>query len=268
MTYGCLSALSSVRGLLVDLDGTLYLKDSPLPGAIDALARLRDAGIALRFVTNTSACLPAIIAAKVRSMGFRVDDHEVFTPVAAARQHLAARGVRRCHFLLNPSVMPAFVEFDAVNEGAEAIVLGDMGEGFTFAALNSAFRLLRAGAELVILQKNPFWFAPDGPTLDCGAFAVALEFAAGREGIVVGKPNRRFFELALESLNVPREAGAVIGDDWTTDVVGAASVGLPSVLLRTGKFNAESVAAAPIRATLVLDSFAEVPRCVLAPRAG
>lgn len=163
-------------------------------------------------------------------MGFEIDDADVFTPVVAALQYLQARPDRRCQLLVNPAIVPAF----HVAEDADTIVLGDMGEGFSFGVLNRAFRRLHAGAELVALAKNPFWFDSGGPTLDCGAFAAALEFASGRSSVVVGKPNPLFFELGLAKLGVDRAEVAVVGDDVSTDVAGAAAAQMESVLLRTG----------------------------------
>jgi hypothetical protein len=90
--------------------------------------------------------------------------------------------------LVSPAILPAFSGWaSARDDEAEVIVMGDMGAGFTFDVLNRAFLRMRAGAELVVLQKNPFWFAPQGPQLDCGAFTAALEFATGRSCVVVGK---------------------------------------------------------------------------------
>lgn len=251
------------RGVLLDIDGTLYLEERPIAGAIEAVEQLRARGFQLRFITNTSACLPDALADKLRSMGFTVSAGEVFTPISAARLYLAGRSNRRCSFLVHPSIRSAFAEFVEAQGDADTVVMGDMGEGFTFAVLNAAFRRLKLGAELVVLQKNPFWFTPDGPTLDCGAFAVALEFAAGCSSVVVGKPNPHFFQLALASMNVSPESALVVGDDVTTDVVGAEAASLASVLLRTGKFTPQALETSPVRPTAVLDSIAAVPAWLL-----
>lgn len=247
------------RGLLIDIDGTLLHEGRALPGAVEAVQRLRAAGVRLRFMTNTSARPPEQIAGKLRAAGFSVETSEVFSSVQAAALHLATRPDRKCLFLIDPAIRPALAAFTASEKDADTVVMGDMGEAITFRLLNQAFRRIRDGAELVVLQKNPFWFSADGPTLDCGAFAAALEFATGREALVVGKPNPLFFDLALASLDLPRGRVIVVGDDVTTDIAGAARAGLRSLLVRTGKFADAELARAPAPPTALLASIAEVP---------
>jgi HAD superfamily hydrolase (TIGR01458 family) len=249
----------TLRGLLIDLDGTLYLQGRAIDGAIAAVRELRGEGYSLRFLTNTSAALPDEIAARLSQMGFSIAAEDLFTPVQAALGYLARRKPQKCLFLVSPAILPSFAGWPSAPDDADVIVMGDMGAGFTFDVLNRAFLRMRAGAELVVLQRNPFWLAPQGPQLDCGAFTAALEFATGRSGVVVGKPSPTFFELARASTGLAAEEVLVVGDDLTTDIAGAGECGLRSVLLRTGKFREHALATAAVRPDAVLDSIADVP---------
>ena len=129
--------------------------------------------------------------------------------------------------------------------------------------LNRAFRHLLAGAELIALQKNRYWLREDGLGLDVGPFVAALEYAAGCEAHVVGKPADAFFRHVLEGLGVGPPDAVMVGDDVESDVGGALRAGLAGVLVRTGKYREQAVAASGIEPSATVDSIADVPALVL-----
>ncbi|OSN66945.1 HAD hydrolase-like protein [Pseudomonas syringae] len=120
--------------------------------------------------------------------------------------------------------------------------------------------MLRAGARLIALQKNLFWFDREGERLDCGAFIVGLEAAARVQALVMGKPSAVFFESALRTLDTCAERALVIGDDVLTDCAGAKSIGASSVLVRTGKYELSLLEAHRHNVDYVIDSIADFPR--------
>ena len=126
--------------------------------------------------------------------------------------------------------------------------------------LNGAFRQLMDGAELVALQHNRYWRRADGLALDVGAYAAALEYATGREAVVVGKPAQAFFDAAMADMGVDR--AVMVGDDVEADVGGALAAGVPGVLVRTGKFREDALAASGVTPTAIADSIADVPGLV------
>jgi HAD superfamily hydrolase (TIGR01458 family) len=253
-------ALSGVRALLVDLEGTVYQGQRLIPGAAEALAAAEDRGIPHRFVTNTTSRPRSAVVRELADMGFSVDPERVFTAPRAAHAHLVARGLSRCHMLVNPALLEDFPGIVEDERAPQAVVLGDMGDGLTYARLNAAFRHLLAGAEFVTLARNRFWRAEDGFMLDLGAFAAALEYGSGRQATLAGKPAAGFFHAALASLGVaPREA-AVVGDDLESDVGGGQAAGLKGILVRTGKYRPEDAARSTVRPDLELDSLADLAR--------
>ncbi len=150
---------------------------------------------------------------------------------------------------------------DGLEHGAGAVVVGDLGEGWSYSALNRALRLLTSDAAvpLVALGMTRYWRAEDGLRLDAGAFVRALEYAAGRTAVVVGKPDRTFYGAAVEALHLPADQVVMIGDDIHTDVEGAQLAGLTGVLVRTGKFHASDLRGG-VSPDAVLDSVADLPR--------
>jgi HAD superfamily hydrolase (TIGR01458 family) len=252
----------SVQAVLIDLDGVLYVEGDPIPGAVDAVERLRAGSLALRFMTNTTSRSLAATRQKLQALGFTVAPGELVTPAALAVQHCRQWGYRRVALVMNDEVKQDFAELEEVtgDEGAQAVIVGDLGSDFGYAVLNRAFRQVMAGAELIALQKNRYWMQAGGLALDVGAFVAAIEYASRVESYVVGKPARSFFEGVLRDLGLPATAALMIGDDIESDVGGALAAGLGAVLVRTGKYREEQVASSGIRPTFVVDSIAGLPQ--------
>ncbi len=245
--------LQGIGAVAFDLDGVLYQANAPLPGAARAVAAVREAGLQVRFVTNTTSRSRRLILEKLEQLGFRADAGEVFCPARGAVAWLWSQRASASFFV--PS--PALEDFEGVpqdDEQPDAVVIGDLGDGWTFESLNRAFRLVHErGARLVGLGRTRYWKGPHGLQLDVGAFLAALEHATGKGALVFGKPEPAFFKTLIEGLSRPAGSVAMIGDDVVTDVGAAMTVGLVGVLVRTGKFRAHDLDGS-IQPDLVVDS--------------
>lgn len=251
----------AITGLLIDLDGTVYEVDRLVPGARRVTGWLRANRIPFLFTTNTSRKSRKAVVESLAGLGLETSANEILTAPVAAVRWLAGHGIRRIMLLLPDSTTGEFVDFELTPTEPEAVVVGDLGAAFDFELLNSAFRCLRRGARLVAVHKNRFWITGEGPTLDAGPFVVALEYAAGTEATLVGKPSPGFFEMAAGMLGVRPAGLAVVGDDLESDVRGARSAGLTAIQVRTGKFDAGLLAATPAEAAPhhIIDSIAGLP---------
>jgi HAD superfamily hydrolase (TIGR01458 family) len=258
--------VADVRALLIDLDGVLYVEERPVPGATDAVRALRDRGLDLRFVTNTTSRPRRSIVDRLDRLGFDVPAEQVLTPAALAVDHCTRRGHGRVALLMNEAVKEDFAALEESEDDVDAVIVGDLGRGFTYDALNGAFRLLMDGAELVALQRNRFWLTPTGLSLDVGPFVAALEYAADRSAHVVGKPDPGFFAAALDDLGAEAGEAAMIGDDVETDVGGALAAGLEGILVRTGKYHPDTVERSGIEPTATIDSIADAPALLASSR--
>jgi HAD superfamily hydrolase (TIGR01458 family) len=242
-----------VRGLLVDLDGTLYVGGEPVAGAREAIGKLKAGGLELRYVTNTTRKPRREVGEHLRSVGFEVEEAEIFTPARAAAGLIRDKS---CFPLVDESLLEDLGGI--TGDRPDYVLVGDLGEGFTYDRLNAAFRWLMEGAELLALQKNRYWRREDGLALDAGPFVAALEYASGKSATVVGKPEKSFFRLALEDLGLRSHEVAMVGDDAETDVAGAQAAGLIGAQVRTGKYRPETEGAPD----LVLESFARLPEAL------
>ena len=247
------------RAILIDLAGVLHVGDEAIPGAVAALARLRASGLPLRFLTNTTRSPRQSIVDLLQRLGFTLDASEVHTAALATRQLVEQRGLR-AHYLVHPDIE---ADMGPSDPNPQVVVLGDAGPHFSFAALNTAFRLLMQGLPLLAMARNRYFKESEGLTLDIGAFVAALEFAAGIEAEVVGKPASPFFHGALNELAVAPADAILIGDDLHDDIGGAQRAGIAGILVRTGKFRAGADRNPDVRSALVVDDFAAAVEAVL-----
>ena len=252
-----------MTAILLDVDGVLHLSGVALPGAAEAVARLRRAGHRLRFVTNNTTRPRRQLAADLRALGIGLDDEELQTTPLAAGRLLAGKRVLA---LTMAAIRDDLGEhMTLVRKDAEAVLFGgcdetdENGRVFTYASLGRAFDEIRAGARFVCLHRNRWWQTAGGPLLDAGAFVAGLEYATGVRAEVVGKPSRAFFEAALATLGAAPGEATMVGDDIEADIGGAKALGLFAVLVRTGKFREETLAAAERKPDAVLGSIAELP---------
>src|SRR5215210_5055745 len=241
-----------LEGLLVDLDGTLYVGDEPVEGAREAMQKLRASGLALRYVTNTTRKPRREVSEHLHSLGFGVEETETFTPAMAAAGLI---GDRSCYLLVDESLLEDLRGVTLVEDDPHYVLVGDLGDGFTYDRLNAAFHRLMDGAELLALQKNRYWRKEDGLSLDAGPFVAALEYASGKSATVIGKPEKNFFRLALEELGLGPHEVAMVGDDAETDVAGARAAGLKGIQVKTGKY----IPGTGGETDLTLESFADLP---------
>ena len=250
--------MDGVKGFLIDLDGTLYQDGALIPGAKEIIEALRTTGRTVRFITNTTRKSRAMLVEDLNAMGLRVEAEEIFTAPLAAAAWLRHRGVERISLLLSGETFVEFSGFTIDDAIPQAVVVGDLGSAWNYEILNRAFRQLMQGAELVAIQKNRYWKTEGGLSLDAGPFVAALEYAAGKEAIVVGNPSRTFFERAVESMGLVPAETAMVGDDIESDVGGAQAAGLKGILVRTGKFTPKALEGSSVRPDLVLDTIADL----------
>ncbi|MFI6934883.1 HAD-IIA family hydrolase [Streptomyces sp. NPDC050287] len=257
--------MASVRAVLIDIDGVLTVSWRPLPGAVEALREIRDAGLMVALVTNTTSRTRASIAANLDDAGFPVAAEDILTAPAVTAAYLAEHWPgARCALLNSGDIREDLGDVTVVDPAdtdaaVDVVVVGGAGPEFGYAALDGAFRHLQRGARLVAMHRNLYWRTEDGLRLDAGAFLAGLEQAARVEAEVTGKPSPAFFAAALAHLGVGAQDALMIGDDIESDVLAAQRAGVTGVLVKTGKYLPETHEAASGTPDHVLDSFADLP---------
>mgnify|MGYP001812300838 CR=1 FL=1 len=222
-----------VDSILLDLSGVLYDGEAVIPGAVHAVAQAQQSGLRVRFVSNTSQKSRESLLVQLRKLGFIIEREQLFTALDAARQWLQQRKLRP-YCLVHAQVSGEFSDLD--QHDPNAVLIADAAEGFNYANLNAALAICMEGAPLLGVGYNRYYRADGEWKLDAGAFIRALEFAAGVEATIVGKPSAEFFQQVVDSFDGSAGRALMVGDDVFGDVEGALNAGLQACLVRTGKY--------------------------------
>jgi HAD superfamily hydrolase (TIGR01458 family) len=252
-----------MAAILLDIEGVLHISWELIPGAAEAVEKLRKAGHRLRFVTNNTTRPRRELALELREHGVQIEEDELqTTPLAAAR---ALEG-RRVLALTMPRIIDDLKGMELVGDSADAVLLGGADETavtnqvFSYMNLARAFAELEAGAELYCMHRNRWWQTARGPLLDAGAFVAGLEYAAETEATLLGKPSLSYFEAALEAVDADAARSCMVGDDLEADIGGAQRLGMRTVLVRTGKFRQDQLDRSAIVPDAVIDTIADLPQ--------
>ena len=276
--------LSQCSGLLLDLNGVFYVDRDAIAGGREAIEHLRRRGIPCRYTTNTTTSSLDTLHKKLTGMNLPIEKNEIFTPAQAAVLYLRREfgDDPACHLLLDEDTKRDFADFRLDHTNPDAIVIGDIGDRWNYQIMQRLFEMVTFGARIIALHKGRYWQAPDarnpgnetnaatyasgatapGLRLDIGAFIAGLEYATGKEAVVIGKPEPSFFEMARRDLNLPAESIAMIGDDIESDVGGAQRAGMQGVLVKTGKYRPELVARSSVQPDAVLESIADLTQLI------
>ena len=247
-------------GYVVDLDGTVYLGDEPLPGAVEALARIRAAGSLVVFLTNNPLRSAASYAERLRGLGIQADEREVVTPLAVLvsylrERHPGARVLNVAEPLVDQTLTAAGIT--VTTEPAEAgVVVVSFDRTFDYAKLMRAFRAVRGhDAAIVATNPDPFCPSPDGGLPDCAAMLAAVEACSGaRAEAVLGKPGPQMAAEVRSRLAVPAAEAAMVGDRILTDVAMSRALGMTSILVLSGATAAGDVAGSSVQPDYVIDN--------------
>ena len=256
--------MKSIRLVLLDLDGTLYVDDCVIDGAVEAVSRLRAQGYALLFLTNTTTRSHAELYQQLIRMGFALALNELISAPMAAVLELRSLQQQFGHTLkIWPVVAHAiesdFAEFERDEVTPDFIVLGDIGDAWNVVLINQLFSAMHNGAKLIALHKNRFWQTQQRLQVDIGFYVAGLEYVTGQTARIMGKPSKAFFDRVLTDVQVTPDQVVLVGDDLDSDVGGAQLHGIDGVLVKTGKFRAQYLEQSQIKPDGVLGSIAQLP---------
>lgn len=251
-------------GYVVDLDGTVYLGDEPVSGAVETLARIRDAGSRLVFLTNSTLRSAASNAARLRGFGVRADEREVVTPLAVlvdylTERHSGAAVLTVAEPLVDQTLLAAGIPVTA-DPATAGVVVVSFDRTFDYSKLVQAFRAVRRhGAVVVATNPDSFCPTPDGGVPDCAAMLAAVEACTGvRAEAVLGKPGPQMAAAVLARLGVPAGEAAMVGDSLLSDVAMGRTLRMTSILVLSGVTTVTDLAASDVWPDYVIDGLGEL----------
>lgn len=245
-----------VRGLIFDLDGTLYAGDQEIPGAAAFVRDCNERGIRCLFVTNRANRLPETVAEHLRRYGIPCTAEDVLTSSQAAAASLSPG---RAYVIGEAGLITPLLEagFTLADDDVEYVIVG-FDRSFNYDKLRIACMCIGVGARFVATNPDRALRLESGLSPGTGALVAAVEAGSSASPIVIGKPGKLIMEMALQRMDLAPEDVWALGDNLETDIPAGSAAGMRTVLLLTGVSRAEDVPSARVAPDYVAKDFAEM----------
>ncbi len=247
---------SSIKSLIIDLDGVLYRGDQAIVGAKEFVALLQQGGIPFLLLTNNSTHTPGQYVTKLAKMGIVIEDSDVLTSAQATALYLEriAPPGARVYAIGEEGLRAALRDKCTIAEDRASFVVVGMDSELTYEKLRVATLLIRGGARFIATNPDKTLPTEEGFVPGNGAAIAALEAATGVAPIVVGKPEPAIFDLALARMGVGKGGAAVVGDRLETDILGGRRSGLITILVLSGATSRQELENSPVQPDLVFEN--------------
>jgi NagD protein len=265
----------SVDGFVFDLDGTVYLGEAALPGAVEGIAELRRRGKQVLFVSNKPLEPREAYAAKLTRLGIPTGPDAVITSAYVLGHHLARHEPQLRYYVVGEENLRAELRghgLQIVEErteqdpkqvidpaGIDAVIVA-FDRTLDYRKLNTAYQALMQGARFYATNSDKMCPMPRGGIPDAGGTIAALEHMTGRKlQLLAGKPSTLIMEVALERLGLPADRCMMVGDRLETDILMGQQAGMVTAAVLTGVATREDAARMPTPPTFVIENLAAIP---------
>lgn len=255
--------LQQIECFLLDMDGTIYLGDQLIPGALEFIQKLEEQKKRYIFLTNNSSKNSQDYQAKLLRLGLNVSLDQIVNSGEVAADTIRNWNPQAVVYVvgtpsLETELRNAGLVLTTEPVGVDYLLLG-FDTTLIYKKLWDAHELLLQGVEY--LATNPDYLCPlaGGKTMpDCGAIISLLKTSSGREPLVIGKPNTMMIDYAVRRTGIPKERMAMVGDRLYTDIQTGLNAGITSVLVLSGETQVADLEDAPQTPTFVFDSIREL----------
>ena len=258
--------LSEAKAFLLDMDGTFFLGDTLLPGALELLELLKQRRLPFSFLTNNTSRSKLDYVGKLKGLGVREEDTRVYTAgdatIAFLKKHHAGEKV----FLLGTaslaeSFTAAGIELSDIDP--EVVVIG-YDTSLTYARLSAFCRYVRKGLPYIATHPDVNCPSPEGPVPDIGAMMSLVEASTGRKAdVVIGKPNPGIVNALADEWGLAPGDMVIVGDRLYTDIALGKTAGVRTVLVLSGETKLEDLEKSSYKPDLVCQNLADLIRFLL-----
>ncbi|AZN41968.1 TIGR01457 family HAD-type hydrolase [Paenibacillus albus] len=226
----------ALRGLLIDLDGTLYHGGIMIPGADEFIQSLREQELGYLYVTNNSTATPEVVAERLQAMGIPASADEVCTSAQGAAAYIAQKQPNARVYVIGETGLRAALEAAGLQlvEDEPDIVVQGIDRQLTYDKLAKAVQFIRSGAQYILTNPDLLLPSDHGLIPGAGSISALLRTASGVTPTVIGKPSSILMDFALQRMGLDAEEAWVIGDNPATDIAAGQAAGCKSILVLTG----------------------------------
>lgn len=244
--------------ILFDIDGVLEYQGKVFDEAPEVVDLVREMGIEIRFLTNSTLKSSRSAAEKLIKKGFKVFQNEVITASYATALYLKQLKPKSIWLLLAREGVEEFKDFTIDEENPEYVVIGDCRDSYNFATMNKVLQKVVGGAKLIGMISELIDSSLGTLELNVGSWVSMIERAANVKATYIGKPNKFVFDIIINGFNIDRKRILMVGDRVSSDVVGAKNAGIKSVLIKQGEFLLQHLNT-KIKPNYILENIADLP---------
>ena len=252
--------LEETELFVLDMDGTFYLGEQILPGALDFLKEAEKKGKRYLFFTNNSSRSPKLYMEKLARMDCVIERNQIMTSGDVMIEFLKSERPGRSVYLVGPPALEeTFLEggIRLVKETPDIVVIGfDL--TLTYEKLERACTFIRNGAEFLATHLDINCPTEDGFIPDCGAMCAAISLSTGKQPRYVGKPFAETVDMVLQVTGGKRETTAFVGDRLYTDVATGVKNGAKGFLVLTGETKLSDLEQSEVKPDAAFSSLGEM----------
>ena len=224
-----------IKGLLIDMDGVIYSGEEAIPGSPEAIRLIQERGVKIIFLTNNARRSPDGYARKLEQLGITIEPENIITSGVAVGNFVRQLDAPpKVHIIGSAALRKLVLAAGALESDEAEYVIAGIDLDLSMGDFTIAVRHLINGAKLVATNTDAIIPTQDGPEPEAGSVVAFLEASSGQQARNFGKPQQAIFDLAIERVGVPRDSIVMIGDTLATDIAGATSAGLRSILVESG----------------------------------
>jgi len=226
-----------IKAALLDLDGTLFVGKTAIPGAVQTLGTLRSMGINVFFLTNASTRNRKSTAAKLNGMGLIANEREIFCSSYMVADYIATNHPGKTVFCISEGGIQDELEEKKIkivdDDNADIVVVG-LDRTLTYQKLAIAHKAISKGALLLATNDDSTFPVEDGTLPGSGAMVAAVERSTGKKALIIGKPNRYGIDLLLRENSLKKDEAIIVGDRLETDILTGKRNKMKSALVLSG----------------------------------
>ncbi len=244
------------KGFLIDMDGVIYSGNDLIPGADTFIKTLQDRGIPFLFMTNNSQRSPIDVVNKLRPMGIKITEDNVYTSAMATAWFLGFTKPNGTAYVLGEGGLLSSLHqhgYSLVTQDPDYVVVGE-GRNFTLEMANNAVDMILGGAKLIATNLDPSPMKKGWANLGIKAIVKMIEEASGRKAFSVGKPSPVMMRAARKKLGLTTDQTIVIGDTMDTDILGSIQMGYKTILTLSGVSKQNDLASYAYGPDMVIES--------------
>ncbi|MEQ8475540.1 MAG: HAD-IIA family hydrolase [Fulvivirga sp.] len=248
------------HGLLIDMDGVIYIENQMIPGADVFIKTLLKEDIPFTFMTNNSQRTPLDGVQKLKKMGIKVEEKHVYTSAMATAHFMAHQFPNGTAYVLGEGGLIKSLHengFNLVQNDPDFVVVGE-GINFTLEMVRKAIDFILEGAKLIATNLDATPRKQGWNNLGIAAVVAMIEEATGKKAFSVGKPSPVMMRSARKHIGLATDEVTVIGDTMSTDIQGGVSVGYKTILTLSGMTKREQLIDYPFKPDLVINSIKDL----------